>query len=414
MNYAIINAKILDGTKDMRIKEGYTILVSNHKIEKIVEGTIQLMNYETINLEGKYVMPGLINLHVHLPSTGKPSKKEINHQQLVSFVQKHAMTRAYLQAMCEKNCRMQLLSGVTTIRTMGGVDTYDSLIRDKIERGEIVGPRLLVSNMAISVPEGHMAGSLAYEAHNVEEVKTFVRQLASENVDWIKLMITGGVLDAKKRGEPGVLKMPGEYVKAACDLAHELHLKVASHTESSEGVKVALENGVDTIEHGALFNHEHIALFKKNMASLVATISPALPFALFDPQITHINEMTQYNGQLVFEGIIEGAKTCLKNNIPVGLGTDTGCPYITHYDMWREVYYFKKYCSVTNQFALYIATLQNAKIAGIDTYTGSIEGGKDADLLVLNDNPLEDLKALSQPYMVMSRGRLIKNPKVKK
>ena len=154
-------------------------------------------------------------------------------------------------------------------------------------------------------------------------------------------MITGGVLDAKEKGEPGVLRMPADYVKAACDEAHRHGLKVAAHVESSEGVKVALENGVDTIEHGAKPNDEIISLFKEKKAAHVATLSPALPFALFDRSVSNVSEMAQYNGKIVFEGIIECAKACLEAGIPVGLGTDTGCPYITpvsytHLDVYKR------------------------------------------------------------------------------
>lgn len=97
--------------------------------------------------------------------------------------------------------------------------------------------------MAISVEGGHMAGSLAYIAKSADEARDYVRQIAKDHPDIIKLMITGGVLDAKVKGEPGELKMPGEYVKAACDEAHRLGLKVAAHVESPEGVRVALEMG---------------------------------------------------------------------------------------------------------------------------------------------------------------------------
>ena len=202
--------------------------------------------------------------------------------------------------------------------------------------------------MAVSVPGGHMAGSLAYEADSVESAVEYVRKVAATKPDIIKLMITGGVLDATKRGEPGVLKMPPEYIKAACDEAHKLGLKVAAHVESTEGVRAALENGVDTIEHGAKPDEEIINLFKTKKAALITTISPALPYALFDRSVSRATEEQQYNGKIVFDGIVECSKKCLNEGIPVGLGTDTGCPYITHYDMWRELYYFHKYCGVTN------------------------------------------------------------------
>jgi imidazolonepropionase-like amidohydrolase len=259
-----------------------------------------------------------------------------------------------------------------------------------------------------------MAGSLAYEARSADEAVEYVRKIAEDRPDIIKLMITGGVLDAKVRGEPGVLKMPPEYVKACCDEAHKLGFKVAAHVESPEGVKVALQNGVDSIEHGAKPNDEIIGLFKSRGACLVTTISPALPYALFDRSISHATEMEQFNGSVVFKGIIDCTTACLENGIPVGLGTDTGCPYITHYDMWRELHYYHKYCGVSNAFALYSATLQNARLLGIEDVTGSIERGKCADFVVTEGNPLEDLDTLRNISMVVARGRLIRDPKVKK
>ena len=241
-----------------------------------------------------------------------------------------------------------------------------------------------------------------------------MRKIAEDKPDLIKLMITGGVLDAKSKGEPGELKMPPEVVKAACDQAHALGLPVAAHVESPQGVRVALEGGVDTIEHGAKPDEEILRLFKERHACHIATISPALPYAMFDRSVTGASETEQYNGKLVMDGIIDCAKACLKNGIPVGLGTDTGCPYITHYDMWREVYYFHNFCNVSNAFALHTATLGNARLVGLGEETGSLEPGKCADLVVTGENPLEDLKALRHMDLVMARGNLYRSPKVKK
>ena len=259
-----------------------------------------------------------------------------------------------------------------------------------------------------------MAGSLAYVAHTPEEAAGYVKVIAQDQPDVIKLMITGGVLDATVKGEPGVLKMPPEFVKAACDAAHALGLPVAAHVESPEGVRVALENGVDTIEHGAKPDGEILKLFQERGASLVATLSPALPYALFDRAESHVSEMEQYNGKVVFEGIIDCAKACLAAGVRVGLGTDTGCPYITHYDMWRELHYFHKFCGVSNSFALHTATAVNADIAGIGDRVGTLEPGKCADLIVTARNPLEDLSALRQVELVVTRGELISSPQVKK
>ena len=412
MKYALVNGKVLNGHEDMEVLENHVIYVEDGHIVRISSDVLD--GYEKIDLKGQYIMPGLINMHVHLPSSGKPQKKEVDTSKLVNFVTKYKLTRLVLQKICESSAKTQLLSGVTTIRTMGGVENYDAIIRDRIESGEILGPRVLASNMAVSVSKGHMAGSLAYEATSAKEAAEYVDKIIEGKPNVIKLMITGGVLDAKKKGEPGLLKMPAEYVKAACDKAHVHGYQVAAHVESPEGVRVALENGVDTIEHGAKPDEKIIQLFKEKGASHIATLSPALLFTLFDRNVSHVSEMAQYNGKLVFEGIIDCAKTCLENNIPVGLGTDTGCPYITHYDMWRELYYFHKYCGVSNRFALYTATKRNAEIAGIDDCVGTIDIGKEADMIVTKDNPLNSLEALRHVSMVITKGKVVENPRVKK
>ena len=156
-----------------------------------------------------------------------------------------------------------------------------------------------------------------------------------------------------------------------------------------------------------------IRLFKEKNAFLCTTISPAVPYALFDRSLTNATEVEQYNGNIVFDGIVECAKTALANDIPVVLGNDVGCPWITQYDFWRELCYFHKYTGVSNAFALYTATKRSAELAGIGDITGSIEKGKCADMIVTKDNPLDRLEALRHVDMVIARGRVIYSPKIK-
>ena len=414
MKTVYINGIVLDGSENMQPKTGLAIVTEGEKIAAVEPCQAAYDGSQIIDLKGQYIMPGLINLHVHLPASGKPKKKQSDPKKLVKLMTSNNFLRKIMLKMCEGYAKTQLMSGVTTIRTVGGVEDVDTQIRDAILAGKMDGPRILAGNMAISVPGGHMAGSLTYEATTPEQARSYVRQIAKDKPDLIKLMITGGVLDAKVKGEPGELKMSPEIVKAACEEAHALGLHVAAHVESPQGVQVALENGVDTIEHGALPSEAIIQLFQDRKACQVATLSPALPFALFDRHVSHVSEMEQYNGKIVFDGIVECVKACLANGIPVGLGTDTGCPYITHYDMWREVNYFHKFCGVSNTFALYTATKRNAELVGIGDQTGSIEVGKCADFMVTEKNPLDDLTALRNIKMVVARGKRYADPQVKK
>ena len=411
--YALTNCTLLDGTEQMQPRTGMSVCIDGTRIAQVVAGNAPA-GWRTSDLGGAYVMPGLINLHVHLPASGKPKKKASDPKKLVKLITSNGLMRRIGVKMCEGYAKTELLSGVTTIRTVGGVADFDTTIRDLSAAGKILAPRIAASDMAVSVPGGHMAGSLAYEAKTPEEAAAYVEKIAEAKPDLIKLMITGGVLDAEVVGEPGVLRMQPELVKAACDKAHALGMKVAAHVESPEGVRVALENGVDSIEHGAKPDEEILRLFRERGAFQVATISPALPYALFDRSVSHATYEQQENGKVVFDGIIALAKANLANGVPVGLGTDTGCPYITHYDMWRELHYFVKYCGVTPAFALYSATKLNARLAGIGDLTGSIEADKQADLIVCSGNPLQNLSALRELDMVVKGGYRIDKPQIKK
>ena len=411
MKYALKNAVILDGTKGMEPLRGQSVLVEGETIVGLAPAGSEPMGFEPVDLTGKYLMPGLFNMHVHLAGSGKPQKKQRDNEKLVKTIMGSGLTQAVAYSMVRGFARDELMSGVTTIRTMGGLGNFDSRLRDEIAAGRQAGPRILAANQGISVPGGHMAGSVAIAARSIDEALAHLEQSEREGVDLVKLMITGGVLDAKEKGVPGELKMAPAMVKAVCDRAHAAGYVVAAHVESPEGVRVALENGVDSIEHGAKPNDEILRLFRERGAFLCTTISPALPYALFDRSVSNASEVEQFNGNVVFEGIIECAKAALAHDIPVVLGNDVGCPWITQYDFWRELYYFHKFVGVSNAFALYTATSRSAELAGLGDVTGTVAAGKCADLIVTAENPLDDLRALRHVEQVMARGRLYAHPK---
>lgn len=416
MRYAYINGIILDGTKDMEPIQGKTVIVESGKIKAITSDFVPSSSYEIIDLKGAYLLPGLINLHVHLATSGKPPKedaKPIDYQKLYNLVTTKP-AKIFSKQILSSYVKMELFSGCTTIRTVGGVLDFDAILRDEINAGKRVGPRILAGNTAISVPGGHFAGSIATIAESPEEAVEHVNQIASTHPDLIKLMITGGIVDSDTEGEPGVLRMSPEIVKAACERAHQLGYKVAAHVESSEGVKVALENGVDTIEHGAKPDDESIRLFKERKAAHICTFSPFVPYTEPDISESHALPVAKINARIVLEGVKECAKTCLENDIPVGLGSDVGCPFITNYNFWRELCYVKKYLDLPEKQILYLATLGNASIVGLDKETGSIEPGKSADMIVVDKNPLEDLSALRNLSMVIMKGQIFTDLKFKK
>ena len=413
MNYAYLNGHILDGTAEMQVQDGLAVLTEGEKIVGLVPAGEVPEGYAPVDLDGRYLLPGLINMHVHLAGNGKPQKKQRDNAKLVELLMGSSLLKAAAYRMVAGFAKIEVMSGVTTIRTVGGLGDFDTRLRDEISAGKRVGPRILAANEGISIPGGHMAGSVAVAAANIPQALAQVDRAKEQGADLIKLMITGGVLDAKAKGVPGELKMPPEMVKAVCDRAHALGYTVAAHVESTEGVRVALENGVDSIEHGAKLDDDLIRLFRERGACLCTTLSPALPYALFDRSVTHATEVEQFNGNMVFEGIKDCARTALERDIPVVLGNDVGCPWITQYDFWRELCYFHKYVGVSNAFALHTATGRAAEVMGLGSVTGTIEAGKCADLIVTREDPLADLRALRSIDLVVARGRRYDAPRVK-
>lgn len=418
---AFINATVLDGSKDMQPQEGMTVVVKAGKIAQVAphaEAEVPA-DARVVDLHGSYLMPGLINLHVHLISTGKP----MSSSGAGNIMQKldNPIGRAVLRYMIKKSAQQQLASGTTTVRGAGDPLAVDIAVRDAINAGKYLGPRIVAPGSGITVPNGHGAGMFAQIATTPEEAAAFARTFKQQGADTIKLFVTGGVFDATVAGEPGVLRMSPEIATAACAEAHKLGLSVMAHVESTEGVEVALKAGVDTIEHGAPMTPEIIELYKGaagtqlngRKPSLTCTISPALPFVLLDPKETHSSEIQKINGNLVCAGIILSARKALEEGVDVGLGTDSSCPFVTQYDMWRELAYFAKYVGVSNAFALHTATEVNARLIGLEEVTGAIREGLDADILVTDANPLEDLSALRHPRYVMTRGIMADGMQVK-
>ena len=416
-----VNATILDGTKDMQPQRNMAVAVENGKISRIEPAAIAQVPQggRTIDLGGAYLMPGLVNMHVHFCGSGKP----VSSGDAGALMKKldNPIGRAILHRIIRGSAQNQLASGVTTVRGAGDPLYGDIAVRNAIEAGKCVGPRIVAPGTGVTVPGGHGAGLFAQVAQAPEQAADMVRDIYAHGADVIKLFVTGGVFDAEKPGEPGVLRMSPEIASAACAVAHELGMPVMAHVESTEGVQVALAAGVDTIEHGAPLTPEILDLYQNGTAqlsgrpaSVTCTISPALPFVMLDPEKTHSTEVQKTNGDIVCEGIIKSAREALDAGIPVGLGTDSSCPYVTQYDMWREVAYFAKYVGVSNAFALHTATQVNAQLLGLGDTTGVVAVGYDADLLAVASNPLEDLAALRQPLHVMARGRLADRLKVKR
>lgn len=422
--FGITGCNLIDGNLHTGIVRGVTILVEDGKILRIgPKGEVEIPGgFAVVDAGAKYAVPGLINAHAHLFGGGRPMKA-IGGGGAQRRLIKLAGTRPglrVLDGLVRRHAAEELFSGVTTVRAVGDFFYSDVRARDGIDSGKLPGPRLLVSGPAITVTGGHGYGSFALTCDCPWEGRKLVRKNACEQVDLIKICVTGGVSDSRKPGDAVRLKMTEDEVAAVCDEAHRLGLMVAAHAESREGVLTALKGGVDTVEHGSALDGELMALFKSNERSLrgwsalIPTFSPVVPIYALPPSVTKLGEAARQNDRLVLDGMSEGTRQACANGIRVGFGTDASCPFVTQYGTWRELEYAVKLAGITPEQAIHSATAVNAEILGIAGETGTIEEGKAADILLLDANPLENLRAFSQPFAVVSRGRLLERPKLKK
>lgn len=421
-NFVIKNVNLVDVEKE-RIINNVDIMVENGIITKLSKNIVQ-HQYHEIDYKGKFICPGLINMHAHLFGTGKPSKNLTGGKKQARTLKflKTKLGKKVLNGIVKKALLAELYSGTTTLRSVGDFYYSDVTQRDLINSGKYLGPTLYCSGFAITAPTGHGDGTFARSGSTKEELEKLIDQNIAHKVDWIKICTTGGVMDAKKIGDCGSQKMSFEQANWCIDYAHKKGYRVASHTEGSEGMVEGIANGLDTIEHGAPIKDDEFT--KKYLQDptnwgktvLITTISPAIPFAKLPKEDTQCNDIQKANADIVANGIIEESKWALNNHITVGLGTDAACPYSFQYGMWRELCYFHKYVGVTNSFALKTGTIINARILGKDKEIGSIAEGKYFDAILLDKDPFIDLKVLSSPLLVFKKGYKIKhkNKKLKK
>ncbi|MFX0071319.1 MAG: amidohydrolase family protein, partial [Candidatus Hermodarchaeota archaeon] len=431
-NLAIVNCSIINGNKDSEIIKNGIILIKNIVEEGETPGLIASLgkedeieipkDYKTINLKGKFILPGLINAHCHIFGSGKPTKlMEIDTDTLkkLAKILETPIGKFYMMRAMRKHALTALNAGITTLRSMSEPLYFDIKIRKQIEKGKLKGPRLLCAGKGICPTGGH-GEHFGFAVDDTGEIRKAVRRNIRSEVDHIKILSTGGVMDARMIGEAGRPQMTIEEIQDACFEAHRANLLVATHCESTEGMREALLGGVDTIEHGAEITDDFVDLFKNNPKSLrgytalVPTLSAGMGLSTLPIKETKITQIKYENAKIIETGMIKGLQRAYRESIRFGVGTDASVPYVPHYELWKELKYLTKYTGMLNQEAIYYATKNNAEIIGVGDITGSVEQGKSADLQVVDDNPLEDLDNLSKISMVIIRGHIIKNPKVKK
>lgn len=425
-SFALIHASVIIGDAAGTTLPDTTIVVSSDgRIEQISPSTQTTIpeSYRVLDATGKTVMPGLINAHVHLFSDGRPLNPKLatpRGQRITAAIMHSPIGKPYLTTRVTANARTLLASGVTTIRTLGDVGYEAVALRDRIADGRMIGPRILASGPLLAIPDGHGAPLIALTGETPDDMARNTRVNLEHGVNAIKIAATGGVTDAQRLGEAGSPQMSVDHMRAICDVAHEAGVIVAAHAQSPEGVRRALLAGVDTIEHGSALDPTTVELFRHNphalrgWSALIPTLSAGLPMTLLDRETTGITDIQLANARTVVAGMLAGVDDAHDEELRVGVGTDTAMTFVTQYNTWRELDLLVKRAGFTAAEAIHAATQGNAEILNIDDVTGSVEVGKTADLLVLEGDPLLDLRVLKTPTLVIAGGRPLWHPTVKR
>ena len=397
---ALINGKTRD------IQNQVTVIVDGNKIVSVETGfTTPTGNDQVIDLKKKTVMPGLIDMHVHLES--ETSKD----QQVKKFTQNEADIAFQSTIYAKKT----LMAGFTTVRDCGGTGVNTAL-RNAINQGNVVGPRVLSAGKGVATTGGHGdptngnrrdlmgdPGPKEGVINSPEEAYKAVRQRYKDGADFIKITATGGVLSVAKDGSGP--QFTQEEVNAIVQAAKDYGFHTAAHAHGAEGMKRAVLAGITTIEHGTLMSEEVMDLMKEKGTYLVATIIAGRSAAEFAKIPGYYHPLVVPKALAIGSKIQENFGKAYKRGVPIAFGTDAGV--FPHGENAKEFGYMVE-GGMPALDALLSAMQVNANIIGLGDKIGSVEPGKLADLIAVNENPAANIKTMMNVTFVMKDGVVYK------
>ena len=346
--------------------------------------------------EGNALLPGLIDCHIHYCLDAGPDPIRSLEQDDPTVTAVKAVTHA----------RATLEGGVTTVRDVGSRDHISISVTRAIRAGIIPGPRTLNAGLAICMTGGH-AWFIGRQADGTDDVVKAVREQIRAGADIIKFIATGGVLTPGV--SPGATQLTLDELKAGVEEAARAGRRVAAHAHGAQGMKNAIRAGVHSIEHGTLLDDEAIALFLKHRTFLVPTLSAIQSGCEMGKQ----GGMPDYAVQKSIALGDEQRKTfrkAVKAGVRIAMGTDAGTPFNPHGRNAQELRRMVEF-GMTPMMAIEAATASAAALLGLDHEIGTIEAGKQADLILVNGNPLDDIALLQEPtnvVYVIQDGRIVK------
>ncbi len=399
--------KLID-TKNGKVLTNKTIVVSGKTIKSIEDGFLNPTDTATkvIDLKNKTVMPGWIDMHVHLEGETSPT----------AYLEEFTLNEADVAYNAEVLAKTTLMAGFTTVRDLGGSGVNVSL-RNAIKSGKVIGPRIFTAEKAIGSTGGHADPTSGYRkdlmgnpgpkegvVNSIDDAKQAVRQRYKNGADWIKITATGGVLSMAKSGSNP--QFTEEEIAAIVSTAKDYGMKVAAHAHGDEGMQRAVKAGVKTIEHGTEMSEATMDLMIKNNAYLVPTITAGKAVA------ENALKQDYYPPIIVPKALAIGPKIqatfakAYKRGVPIAFGTDAG---VFEHGLNAKEFIYMTEAGMPIMKALQTATVTNAMLLDMDKQIGVIEPGFLADIIATELDPTQDINTVLKVIFVMKEGVIYKS-----
>ncbi|PCJ22904.1 MAG: Xaa-Pro dipeptidase [SAR86 cluster bacterium] len=386
-----------------------SIIVRGNRIESVVDGYIDpdslTGEVQLIDLSDKFVLPGLIDMHVHLLGEISPESRS---NALYLSTSMEAMRGVYYAG-------ITLNAGFTTVRDLGSTPEAIYALRYAINQGLVDGPTIFAAGSALAATGGH--GDVdGYSAELMKlwtpeticdgpiECRAATRSAIKFGADWIKITATGGVLSDTNTGL-GQQMTDDELIEIVAT-AHNLGIKVAAHAHGADGINAALRAGVDSIDHGTYLNEESIALFKQTGAYLVPTLLPGVKIPESMEGNPFYTDAIKLKANAAGAAAAENIGNAYRNGVNIAFGTDSA---VTPHGLNGEEFGLMVRVGFSEMDAIYSATIGAATLLSQMAEIGTIEAGKKADIIATDNSPLDDITELEHVDIVIKGGKLIKS-----